>query len=117
MASTKQIPRDQWKNYFDAFTKKHLRDDLPESVTVELVSPELGGQVQAEGARLRGISYDPKNGALEVYLDKVDARAHNPKEIWVEEDDDGFLPSVEIVRGDGTKEILTIRRRYPLTPK
>jgi hypothetical protein len=110
MAATKQIPHDQWKDYFDRFTKRYLRDDRPEAATIELLSPELGDQVEAEAAHLQGISYDPRSKALEVLLEKIDHLVFHPKEIWVWEEEDGFLHSIEIVRDDGTKEILTIRR-------
>ena len=112
MATTKQIPREQWEAYFDEYTKKHLRDDRPEAATIEVVSPMIGDQIEEEGAVLQGISYDPKDNALEVLVEGLDHLVFNPKEVWVVEDeeDEGFLTSVEIVREDGTKEILSIRR-------
>jgi hypothetical protein len=110
MTDTKQIPRKEWKNYFDRFTKNHLRDDRPEDATIELLSPALGDQVEASGARLLGITFDPKSKALQVLLENVDHLVLEPKEIWVMEEKDGFLPAIEVVRPDGTKEILTIRR-------
>jgi hypothetical protein len=55
MAATKEIPDHQWKAYFDRFTKRHLRDDRRETVTIEYLSPELGGQVETEAAPLLGI--------------------------------------------------------------
>jgi hypothetical protein len=116
MATTKEIPRDQWKEYFDRFTKKHLRDNRPEVATIELVSAELGDQIAAD-ARILGISYDPKSEALEVLLESVDHLVFHPREVWVLEDDDGFLPSVEILREDGSKEILSLRRNGPPAPR
>lgn len=110
MSATKEIRREQWEDYFDRFTKRHLRDDRPEAATLEVVSPELGDQVEADRAHLLGISFDRRNDTLEVLLENVDHLAFHPKEIWVVEEEDGFLQSVEIVRDGGEKEILTIRR-------
>lgn len=110
MAATKEIPGHQWKDYFDRFTKRHLRDDRPETATVEYLSTELGGQVETEGAPLLGISYDPKSKALEVLLENVDHLVFHPREVWAIEEADGFLSGIEIVRDDGTKEVLTIHR-------
>ena len=110
MTETKQIPRQQWKDYFDRFTKRYLRDDPPEAATIAVVSPSLGGQFEAEGALLHGISYDARSQALEVLLENMDHLIFHPKEIWVEEEEDGFLPSIQIIRDEGTKEILTVRR-------
>lgn len=110
MTATKQIPSQQWKEYFDRFTKRYLRDDRPETARVELLSPGLGDQVETTAAHLQGITYDTKSKALEVLLENMDHLVFRPEEIWAIEEKDGFLSGVEIVRGDGTKEILTIRR-------
>ena len=108
--ATEQIPRHQWKDYFDRFTKRYLRDDRPETARIELLSPALGDQVEAEAVHLLGISYDAKSEVLEVLLENIDHLVFHPKEIWAIEEEDGFLSGVEIVRDDGTKEILTVRR-------
>jgi hypothetical protein len=110
METTKQIPSQQWKDYFDRFTKRHLRDDRPEAATIELLSPSLGDQVEVAGARLLGITFDTKSKALEILLEDMDHLVFQPKKISVIEEEDGFIPSIEIVRGDDTKEILTVRR-------
>jgi len=110
MTTTKQISHDQWKDQFDRFTKRYLRDARPETARIELLSPLLGDQVEAEAAQLQGISYDPRSRVLEVLVENMDHLVFHPKEIWVWEEADGFLRSIEIVRDDGTKEILTIRR-------
>ena len=113
METTKQIPSQQWKDYFDRFTKRHLRDDRPEAATIELLSSSLGDQVEVEGARLLGISFDRKSKALEIPLEGMDHLVFQPKKISVIEEKDGFIPSSEIVRDDDTKEILTVRRADP----
>jgi hypothetical protein len=110
MAATKQIPSREWKSYFDRFTKRHLRDAKPETARIELLSPLLGDQVEAQAAHLMGVSYDERSRALEILLENMDHLIFQPKEIWAVEENDGFLPGIEIVRDDGTKEILTIRR-------
>jgi hypothetical protein len=110
MTTTKQLPRKEWKAYFERFTKKHLRDDRPESVTIELLSPDLGDQVEASALRLLGITFDPKSKALEILIENMDHLVFQPKEIWVMEEKDGFIPGMEVIRPDGTKEIMTVRR-------
>jgi hypothetical protein len=114
MAKMKQIPNEQWTEYFDGFTKRHLRDDLPEKVIIQLVDPELGAQVEANAIRLFGISYDAKSRAFEVLLEKLDHLVFRPKEVWVVEEDDGFVSALEIIHDDDTKEILTIHRTAAL---
>ena len=80
--ATEQIPRHQWKDYFDRFTKRYLRDDRPETARIELLSPALGDQVEVEAVHLLGISYDAKSEVLEVLLENVDHLVFHPKEIW-----------------------------------
>jgi Family of unknown function (DUF5335) len=113
MAATKQIPRDQWKDYFDRFTKTLVRDGRQESATIELISPGLGDQIEVDAAHLFGISYDPRSGILEVLLDRVDRLVYQPEELWVVEEEDDLVSSLEIVRDGGMKEILTFRRTSP----
>jgi hypothetical protein len=110
METTKQIPSHEWKDYFDRFTKRYLRDDRPEAATIEILSPSLGDQIEADAARLLGISYDAKSKALEVLLEGMDHLVYRPKRISVIEEGDGFVPSIEILRDDDAKEILTVRR-------
>jgi len=114
MGTTRKIPRDEWKDYFERFTKQHLRTQPPEAVTIELLSPTIGDQFEARLARLEGLTYDAKSSAFEVWLDEeLDHLAFYPTDIWVVEEDRGFLSAIEIVRSDGAKEILNIQRSGP----
>ncbi|WP_243664456.1 DUF5335 family protein [Rhodothermus marinus] len=69
MAVTKQLPREQWKEYFDNFTKAFLEDLNPEDAVVEIVDPKLGDQFESDYARVIGVSYDPKDNVFEVALE------------------------------------------------
>jgi uncharacterized protein DUF5335 len=113
--TTTKIPRDRLAAYFDAFTKRFLRDDSPEALDVEVVGPTLGDQYAIRGLRLAGITYDPRTDALEfaVELDDRevgDHRIYAPQEVWAIEEQNGFLSAVEVVRPDGSREIITVRR-------
>src|SRR5260370_903129 len=66
MTTLKQIPRKGLAAYFDAFTKRFLRDGSPEAVDVEVVAPELGDQQPVQGARLLGITYDEDTRTREL---------------------------------------------------
>jgi hypothetical protein len=117
MSTTKQLPRDQWKEYFDRFTKEHLKDDKPEAATVEVISPTLGDQFEVTAVRLLGLAYDSKSQAFEVLLENVDHLIFRPTEIWVLEGQPGFISTLEVVRPDGIKEIIYIRRSGPPAPR
>lgn len=115
MPATKQIPREQLESYFDTFSKRFLRDGSPEAIDVEVVSPDLGDQFVAEGARLVGIAYDPKDDSLEFYFwltteENAEHRIVAPKEVWVIENDDGFVRTVETLRSDDVREVVNIQK-------
>jgi hypothetical protein len=115
MSTTMKIPPDRLATYFDAFTKRFLRDGSPEAVDVEVASPEWGDQFEVEGARLIGITYDPRTNALELALDfgnrrAADHRVYAPREVWTVEEPNGFVSSIEIVRPDGARETVSIKQ-------
>ncbi|HEY3746523.1 MAG TPA: DUF5335 family protein [Gemmatimonadaceae bacterium] len=107
---TTRVPNDQLKTYFDKFTRHFLLRESTNAVDVELLAPDLGDQFAAEGAHLHGITYDPKDNALEFELEGGDHRVTKPKEVWTVEEFDGFIKTIEIVREDGTREVARVHR-------
>jgi hypothetical protein len=107
---TKKIPQDQLETYFDAFTKHFLLHDSTNAVDVELVAPDWGDQFAAEGAHLYGITYDPKDDAIEFELEGGDHRIQHPLEVWVAEEIDTFIKAIQVVREDGAREIARVNR-------
>jgi hypothetical protein len=110
MGTTRELPRAEWQGYFERFTKNHLDPGGDQAATVEVISPTLGDQFEASAVGLLGIDYDPKSKALEVLLVGVDHLIFEPRQIWVLEGDSGFLATLEVIRSDGTKEIIYVRR-------
>ena len=114
MAKTTQIPREQWSDYFDQFTRQHLRNDHNDLVTLEVLSPRLGDQVYAQNARLLGLSFDPRSQAFEVLLAGADHMTFQPAEIWVLEGDSDVIAVFELVQADGTKQLVHVKQGGPL---
>jgi hypothetical protein len=110
MSETKRIATDRMEEYFDGFSKRFLGNDSTTTADVELLGKDIGDQVESEGVRLIGISYEPRTRDLEVELESGDLRSYKPKEVWAIEEDDGFIRAIEIVRDDDTKEIVRVRR-------
>ena len=110
MSETKQITPDRMEQYFDGFSKRFLRTEN-RTADVEVLGKDLGDQVESEGVRLIGITYEPNTRELEVELETGDLRSYKPKEVWAIEEDDGFIRALEIVRDDDTKEIVRVRRQ------
>ena len=110
MSVTTKIPTEQLAEYFTNFTKRFLRGGAPEAVDVQVLEPEWGDQRMTEGVRLLGITYESTANSLEFELDTGDHRVYQPKEVWAVEESDGFVTAIEVVRADGTKEIVSVRR-------
>jgi hypothetical protein len=114
MKNTKQIPSGEWQAYFDRLSRACLSGETPETVTVEVLSPSIGDQIEAQTARLQGISYDPKSQALEVWMEDLDHLILQPSEIWVVEQEGGFVSAVEIKQSNGQVQLLYLHRSGPL---
>jgi hypothetical protein len=109
MAETKRIATDQLTRYFDAFSKRFLMRDAAERADVEILD-DRGDRALASGVKLLGVDYDPNTNALELELESGDHRAFNPREVWAVEEPDGFISALQVVRDDGAREIVNIRR-------
>jgi len=110
MAVTTKLQETQLFDYFDRFTKRFLRDESPEYASVEVLSPDWGEQFESEGEPLMGITYDRKMKSLEFELESGDHRVYQPREVWVMEEQDGFVSTIEVIPTDGPKEIVTVKR-------
>jgi hypothetical protein len=110
MSETRRIPADQLTRYFDACSKRFLMAASPGAADIEVVGTDIGNQRVASGGRLLGVDYDPHTNALEIELDSGEHRAYQPREVWAIEEPDGFITGLQIVRSDGAREIVQIRR-------
>jgi hypothetical protein len=110
MPVTSRVPRDQLEKYFDTFTKHFLRNESTIAADVDLVSRDWGDQVEAEGAHLVGVTYDPKGNALELTFEAGQHRTYHPAEVWTLEETDGFVKAIEVVQNDGAREVVRVRR-------
>jgi hypothetical protein len=107
---TRRVPNDQLEAYFDRFTKHFLLRESTNAVDVEVLSQDWGDQFAAEGAHLYGITYDPKDNAIEFAIEGGDHRVTKPREVWTAEEFDGFVKAIEVVRDDGTREVARVNR-------
>src|SRR4051812_3223966 len=67
MATTRKLKPEEYRATFEEFTKRHLRE--AEDVTIEVLSPDIGDQLEARDARLLGITWDEKDRVLEVLVE------------------------------------------------
>jgi len=110
MAKMTKLGRDRMGAYFESFTKRFLQDDSPEAVDVEVLAPDWGDQYAARGAQLYGVTYDHGSDALEFAVESGTHRIYHPGEVWIIEESDGFIGTIEVERPDRTREIITVKR-------
>jgi hypothetical protein len=113
---TREIPRNEWIKFFDDFSQQHQGW----VVSVEVISPEIGDQEEAEGLPLVGISADVKDGEnrIEIMVGgkpgaHVTRILESPKRVWVKQAEEEAHEAVDIESEDGTKTILRFRHIPP----
>jgi Family of unknown function (DUF5335) len=89
MSTTTELAAEKWQGYFDSITP-NIDGML---ATIEVMSEQLGDQVDVRQLPLQAISYDPKDNMLEVAVGGRGVRypvllrhfISNPRTISVEE--------------------------------
>jgi len=111
MSSLRTIPKTDWRSFFDRMSQALLG----KWAEIEVASMELGDNIIAEWVPMIGITYDSRDDLLDVALDRANHLIRHPKEILVEEDENG-LKSVAVLDGDGTRQIINLRTPLMLPP-
>lgn len=108
--TTREIPRSEWRSYFDDFS----RDIEALTATVEVDGAEVGAQIEAERPRLTGITYDDGDDILVIGLDSsgetgedLERIVYNPQTIYLASGDDGEMV-FDIKDAEGTQTLVRL---------
>ena len=104
------IPRVDWGRFFDAFSRRQRG----RRVTVRVIGPRIGSQVEARDLPLEGIVPGTRGGpfGIDILLGapppgpNVEHRVPDPQEVWVELTDLGVEEALEIRSKDGTQTLV-----------
>ena len=115
---TKQIPKDEWPNFFDAFSRQH-KDWL---VTLEMFGTEFGAQIQEREMVFGGIvdeSDEVLGNQIAIMFgekpdDHVTHSIRRPTEVNLEQTDEGTHGVLAITSADGVMALM--RFRAPMLP-
>ena len=105
--SSRRLTRSEWQAYCDLVS----RDLVGKCAELEVISLDLGDQIEVKWVPLLGIVYDPKSDVFEVALEGVDHLIAHPREVYVEETARGIV-ALEITADDEIRQI--VRLREPL---
>jgi hypothetical protein len=98
------LDRTEWRSFCDRVS----RGLVGKRAEIEVLSLSLGSQIEAEWLPLLGLSYDPKSDVVEVALDGLDHLVQRPRELAADVVAAGLV-TVEIVDGDGVRQIIKLR--------
>lgn len=107
--AVKELNRKKWQPFFDKFYKQYLKDTQPEYAEIRVLSNESGAQPETGWLVLNGISFDPKGDTLDIRVEELNRMIWHPSKIYVDEEENGWITSMEIIEQDGTKNIIEIR--------
>jgi hypothetical protein len=110
--TVRKLDKKEWPAYFDRVSKGLEAEEAE----IEVMALALGDQVEAEWLPLIGITYEPKTDMLDVALEGLDHMIAKPREIYVDEQTRGIV-SIEIVDGDGVRQIVKLRDKLLLPAK
>jgi hypothetical protein len=116
---TREIPRKEWGNFFDSFS----RDHEGWLATLEVFGSEIGAQEEAHELPLEGVSIASETNESETIAISMGKTAEvhvshdvqKPTHVWLEQTDQGASAALEIESEDQTKTLL--RFRSPVQPE
>ena len=110
---TKEIPRNEWQQVFNIFSRQHEGW----LVTLEILGPEIGAQVEERGLAFQGIVNEGDevqgNEILIMFGAKPDDHIthsiSNPATVSLEQTDEGADAALAIKSADGVTALLRFR--------
>jgi Family of unknown function (DUF5335) len=115
--TTREIPREEWRQYFDDFSRR-----LATTVaSIEVTGADIGAQVEAERGVLSGVTYDDRDDIVVIALDaegdpsaELERTVYEPQKIFVE--DDGATTVLAIEDSEGNKTLVRMEPAAQLPP-
>ncbi len=100
----RKIDRGEWRG----FCIRASRLLIGKQVEIEIVSLQIGAQLEARGLPFLGITFDPATDILELLVGELDHLIQEPRELYVDEQPIGIV-SFQIVDSSGFRQIVTLR--------
>jgi hypothetical protein len=94
---TTRLEKKDWKGYFDLFTSRHLKNQIPELARIEVLSADMGAQIETSRERLLGVTYDSKDDSLEFEFEGFVHRVYHPQAVLVVEEEKGCMTRLKVI--------------------
>lgn len=114
---TKEIKREDWKNFFDELS----RDQLDAETSIQVLSNEIGAQILSEGLPFIGLTFDEKGGESKIELivgsGTENHQTHNilnPKMVAFESAEKGSFGTLDIEDESETKTLIKFTQSLPV---
>lgn len=116
---TQEIPREQWNNFFNLFSRQHEGW----LATLEVFATDAGAQQEVSDVPFEGISLDSSKGESSAVVinigntpsDHVSHKIDHAVHIWLQQTEAGADAALEIEAEDDSKTLL--RFRSPMLPE
>jgi hypothetical protein len=110
---TKEIPRNDWPEFFDSFSRQHEGW----LATLEVLGSEIGAQVEEHDLKFTGIvdEWDEIHGNQIVIMvgakpqDHISHSINRPVQVLLEQTDEGADVALSIKSADGNTALLRFR--------
>ncbi|WP_344936761.1 DUF5335 family protein [Sphaerisporangium flaviroseum] len=107
-----ELPREEWRQYFDTVTRNYEGADL----TIEVLDKDFGDLVPAERIPLAYVEYDPKDDQFSVGVGGRDARypvvmrhaIDHPQRILADTVQHGAIRAIDVFDAEGNQTIVTV---------
>ena len=107
---TRQIPEPEWPAFLDVFSRNHEGW----VVKLEILSPDIGAQVEESGLILQGVTDERKAASNTITImagntreDHVTHSISQPTEVSLQRTDAGEDAALSIKSADGTTTLLS----------
>jgi hypothetical protein len=102
---THEIPNRDWGNFLNNLSRRHEGED----VTIEVQGSDIGAQTESRGARLIGITFDPKDSIGEEIdvMVRCNDQTHlmhavsHPSHVRIAQSDSGADAALQLEDQDG----------------
>ena len=114
---TQEIPHQEWKSFFDSFSRQHEGW----LATLEVLGSDVGAQEEAHELPLEGVSVASNTNQTETIAismgttleDHISHTIVKPTHVWLEQTDRGADAALEIESAGHAKTLLRFRSAVP----